>query len=425
MMIQVRQCDRCSPEKSDQVDVLRDLVDWPGRTVDDISRQIHAYGTLKDKAKQEADKRLSQRPSKLQEYEQRLKDYEEAMSLQAAEQLLDGEEADEVADRILSDKVRTELEAAANSLRYQPDDVDYRDVESVLEEFREKGYLDIEKGKVTITSKGARLLADQALAGLMRKLACIDTGTHMTEEIGYGAEVSTSSRPYQIGDEYTYADIERTLLNTLERGSNIQDGLKADDFRIFEPQHQTRIAAGIIVDISASMLSDGKLGAAIEASLALMQLIGRDPKDSLRAFTFSEKVKQIPPWALANEATGGGSTDIRAAMRTYRVVSQHDKGDRQAYLITDAEPNTEDGSYVGFENAMTGVINEAMRFRDAGITLNVIMLSESPALKEFARGLARKNLGRVLFTTAKDLGKTVIEDYLRTKSAAKHKPWGY
>lgn len=413
-------CDRCSGEKSQQADILRDLIDWPSRTVDDISRQIHAYDSLQERARQEAEKRLSQRPSKLQQCEQQLKDYEEQVSMDAVDMLLQGQDVDDVADKIMSDKVRAQLEAAANALRYQPEEIDYRDVEAVLEEFKQRGLLEIDKGRVSITSRGARLLADQALTGLLNKLAAVEMGTHTTRDTGFGAEVTARSRQYEPGDEYAYADIERTMITVLERNRAFNQ-MKPEDFRIFETQHQTRIAAGIIVDVSASMLSDGKLGAAIEASLALAQLISRDPKDSLKAFTFSEKVRQIPPWAMANEATGGGSTDIRAAMRTFRKAALAEKGDKQAYLITDAEPNTEDGAYIGFENAMAGVVDEALRYREMGITLNVIMLSESAALKEFARGLARKNLGRVLFTSPRSLGRTVIEDYLRAKSAAKSK----
>ena len=129
-------------------------------------------------------------------------------------------------------------------------------------------------------------------------------------------------------------------------------------------------------------------------------------------------MKHVAPWDVVNEVMGKGSTDIRAGMRAFRISARHERGDKQAYLITDAEPNTEDGVYVGFQRAISGVLQEALHYRQDGITLNIIMLDQRPSLKEFARGLARKNLGRVLFTTPDDLGTVIIEDYLKAKVAS-------
>jgi Ca-activated chloride channel family protein len=130
---------------------------------------------------------------------------------------------------------------------------------------------------------------------------------------------------------------------------------------------------------------------------------------------FSETVKEIPSWAILNEALSGGSTDIRAALRTFRDSVRAEKGDRQAYLITDTDPNTEDGMFVGFEKAAVGVVEEALRYRQDGVGLNIIMLDDSPHLKQLASALARKNLGRVFFTSPHKLGQVIVEDYLRTK----------
>jgi uncharacterized protein with von Willebrand factor type A (vWA) domain len=90
-------------------------------------------------------------------------------------------------------------------------------------------------------------------------------------------------------------------------------------------------------------------------------------------------------------------------------------GDRQAYLITDTDPNTEDGRFVGFEKAAIGVIDEALHYRQDGIGLNIIMMDDSPHLKLLASALAKKNLGKVFFTSPHELGRVIVEDYLRTK----------
>jgi uncharacterized protein with von Willebrand factor type A (vWA) domain len=66
-----------------------------------------------------------------------------------------------------------------------------------------------------------------------------------------------------------------------------------------------------------------------------------------------------------------------------------------------------------------GVLREAMVYQREGITLNIIMLDNTPHLKEFATILAKRNLGRVFFAEPKDLGKVLVEDYLRSRNKQK------
>ncbi len=412
-MVEVEYCTRCSLGQPEESRILREIARSSSRSIQDIGRQLYRYNSIREKAREQAERRLEQRGKRLAEYQQQLKQYEEGLSFDALEQLLQGEDASQIAERIAADKVRRELEQAINSLKYQPDDIDYQDVEAALREYEQQGYIDIQGGKIRITSKGARLLAKQALKRALENLAKKEVGPHPIKEIGYGSEVSTYSRRYEPGDEYELVDIEKTLLNALERSRKLS--LKPEDFQVFDPMHQTRMCAGVIIDESGSMQGDNKIEAAIEASLALSELIRREPKDSLRVFTFSEKVRQIPYWEIVNAVVGKGSTDIRAAMIAFRTSVVYEKGDKQAYLITDSEPNTENGAYVGFERAMEGVLQEALRYRENGITLNIIMLDQRPQLKEFARILAKKNLGRVLFTTPHNLETVVVEEYLKAK----------
>ncbi len=65
---------------------------------------------------------------------------------------------------------------------------------------------------------------------------------------------------------------------------------------------------------------------------------------------------------------------------------------------------------------MPGVINEALRYRQEGVGLNIIMLDENMKLRNLASTMARKNLGRVFFTSPDRLGQVVVEDYLRARS---------
>jgi uncharacterized protein with von Willebrand factor type A (vWA) domain len=412
-MVEIEWCTRCSTKEPEANRILRELTHSSNRSIESIRRQLYRHQAIKEKAEALAEKRQQAQDYRLKNYQQQLKEYEEKLSLQALEELLQGKPNEQIAQSIINDKLRQELEQAINSLKYQPREVDSDDIELALKEYEQQGYLELEGGKFRITSRGAKLMAKQALRKALEGLTKREIGPHSIKEAGYGSEISLTSRKYQLGDEYELVDIEKTVLNALERSGRVS--LEVGDFQIFETQHQTRLCAGLLIDESGSMQGGGKIEAAIDASLALAELISRQPKDSLKVCIFADRVIPIATWEIVNQVIGKGSTDIQAVMHAFRRKVIHQKGDKQAYLITDSEPNTEDGIYVGFERAMEGVLKEAQRYRECGITLNIVMLDERPPLQEFARILARKNLGRVFFTSPANLGKAIIEDYLRIR----------
>ena len=190
--------------------------------------------------------------------------------------------------------------------------------------------------------------------------------------------------------------------------------LKVEDFQVYEEIHETKICAGLVIDNSGSMRGE-KVNAARDAGLALSELIRKEPKAKLKVYVFSDRVREIPHYDISNAGCSGGNTDMRSAMQVVRKAMITEKSNKQVYLVTDTEPNTERGAYIGFNEAVGGVLEEALRYRQDGITLNVIMLDQNPLLKEFASMLAKRNLGRVFFTSPHALGEVVVEDYLATK----------
>ncbi|MEE8354409.1 MAG: hypothetical protein V3S09_01150, partial [Candidatus Bathyarchaeia archaeon] len=160
----------------------------------------------------------------------------------------------------------------------------------------------------------------------------------------------------------------------------------------------------------------GKLEAAVETGLALAELMrSQFPEDRLKIMAFSEEVREVAPWELPELVVPMGYTDIRGALRQFRLSVAHEAGNKQAHLITDSAPNFEDGEYVGFERALAGVIEEAQRYRAAGIVLNIVMLDDDEKLREMAKAVARQNLGRVFFVKPGQLGDALVEDYLMSK----------
>jgi Ca-activated chloride channel family protein len=406
-------CTRCQINTPGEF--LRELAYSKNRSLRDILKRAQQKqdSYLHRVSSEHATQRQREDVARLQQYESELRQLEENAAYDALDKIMQGKEIDEIVLLMLTDEARKSLEEKINALKWKPQDMSEDDVRQALREYERQGYIEIHEGSVRITSKGAKRLASNALQRILQSLGRKEVGAHSIEEMGFGSEVSAYTRHYEAGDDYSSVNIEKTAINALERSGRLK--LELDDFEVHEEVHQSRLCAGLIIDESGSMRSNHKLEAAIDTALALSELMAREPEDSLRIFVFSDRVEEIPAWALVNDVLSSGSTDIRAALRTFRNNVRTETGDRQAYLITDTDPNTEDGRFVGFEKAAVGVIEEALCYRQDGVGLNIIMMDETPHLKLLASALARKNLGKVFFTSPHKLGQVIVEDYLRTK----------
>ena len=411
------QQSKCLPIGLEDDTTLSEIAHLRNRSLEDLVKQVEfGESSLREKVGRFARERLQEKLRQQAEYVQRLKQHQEQMSYQVMDKAFQDKDADDIIDNMVADALWKELTQKIKQLEYQPNELTAEDVESSLQEYIERGELQIEEGKIKITPKGARKLANQILRKILKNLGDPQLGPHGVDQTGYGAWISLTSRKYEIGDEYARIDFEKTLLNALERkqrtGNKIR--LELEDFQFCEEIHQTKMVAGIIIDKSGSMRGD-KFSAAIDTSLALSELIRREPEDTLKVYLFSHNVEEIPYYDIVNVGSPQGFTDITAALHAFRRGTSNVQGDKQAYLITDSEPNTENGRFVGFDKAAASVVQEALYYRKAGITLNLIMLDESAKLKQLASLLARQSIGRVFFTCPLKLEGVVIEDYLSYK----------
>lgn len=411
-LLECHYCTRC--HLIEESDLLSQIAASEKRSLQDIIGQAQRKDLpINTALNRQRDKRLKESQKRLELIEMELEQLEEEMSYNALDELLEGENVDMVSGIILDDDRRQGLIEEIRELKWQPEDLTEDDVRAVFQQYQHDGYIDIKNGKVQVTSRGAKHLATKALERIMLTLKNKDIGSHTTDETGFGSLLSLYTRPYEAGDDYSVIDIEKSLLNSVRRRGTLT--FDVPDLEVHDEIHESKLSAGLLIDKSSSMKNDGKLAAASETALALSALIGRDPKEKFRVFVFSETVKEIPVWNIVNEMGGGGATDIRSAMRVFRQSMRGETGEKQAYLITDTEPNTEDGHYVGFETAMQGLVEEALLFRRAGIGLNIVMLDENPKLKKLASVMAEKNVGRVFFTSPKGLGQVLVEDYLKRR----------
>ena len=399
----------CSDFSNQQFEMLREIAKMQmGHGLDYDSK-------IMDRARDRARRRFEEAQLRRAEAEAELEEREAEQMLRAMERLLESDEdPGEALEAIERDEERRRLGAEVEDLGREPQGLTREDFEEVLSEFDRKGLTHARRPKIALTSKGAQLLGRGFLTQILQRLSRHGVGPHRIEDVGHGPWPASTLRPYEVGDPYERISIERSLLAALERGGGFS--LRLGDFRVFEAIHRAEVQFGILVDQSASMNRGGKVEAAVETALAIYELMRvQFPEDRLRVFAFSEDVREAEPWELPGIAVPMGYTDVRAALRSYRRAVAYEAGNKQAHLITDSAPNFEDGEYVGFVKALTGVMEEARLYRASGIVLNIVMLDEDPELREMAKAVARQNLGRVFFTRPGSLGEAVVEDYLASK----------
>jgi uncharacterized protein with von Willebrand factor type A (vWA) domain len=338
----------------------------------------------------------------------------ERFSHRLLEELAAGGDLDQLLEEYLGDDCKRQLEEELAMMDHAQETVGPEDMKNSLREYVEQELIEVNEDGIRITPKGSNRLARYVLRQLWEKLSPTRTGTNETKGEGFGVSEGFASRAHEYGDEFHRIDMEETLLSALEKGRNGPERIEFDwdDLMVRETMEDSKLSVGLIVDESGSMNGD-KIHAAMDICLALSQVIKRNSRDKMRLFLFSSQVREVAYWDILNMTLSGGTTDIRGALRRFRAMSTGERADKQVYLITDSEPNCEDGKYIGFEKATLGVIQEAILFQREGITLNIIMLDNTPHLAEFASLLAKRNLGRVFFAEPKDLGRVVMEDYLR------------
>ena len=286
------------------------------------------------------------------------------------------------------------------------------DVKNCLEKFVKNGDIVLSQGKINITRRGAL-----KYAGLLKlKLDNLDrkrTGAHKIKKTGDGYYKAPYSRKIIFGDMFKHVDMNKTLMKSLVRNiqqhNKVQILLEPEDFYIHDKTFEARMCIGLVIDESASM-GDDKRSAAIDICMSLVRL--KKPGDVLKVFLYASQVREIDLWDIMNIHLAGGTTDMKEALCVSRNILKREKGDKQIYLITDAEPNTENGKYIGFEKAISGVKKEAMLCKRDNITMHIVMLDNNSKLQQFAAHLARINAGRVFFTSPSNSGGVVIKDYM-------------
>jgi len=303
-----------------------------------------------------------------------------------------------------------------------------RDLERELEA---QGYLARGDDGLRLTARAVRRLGQTALKRVFAELDAAGTGDHADVRPGAADEPTGLSRPWVFGDELPI-DTPRTVGNALSRASSGRAGvprggvtLAVEDFEVTETERRTSAAVALCVDLSFSMVQDGRWGPMKQTALALNHLIEtRFRQDALQVIGFSRLARRLTAVQLAEvEPEGVQGTNLQhALLLAARHLRRHPDAEPVVLVVTDGEPTAHLGGHgeAFFHwpstpqtiRATVAQVDELARY---GATINTFMLGDDPGLARFVDAMARRAGGRVFTPDIGRLGEYVVADYLRAR----------
>jgi uncharacterized protein with von Willebrand factor type A (vWA) domain len=201
--------------------------------------------------------------------------------------------------------------------------------------------------------------------------------------------------------------------------------LVVDDFEVVETERRTTAAVALCVDMSFSMVQEGRWAPMKQTALALTHLVQtRYRQDALQIIGFDRTARRLSAVELAEvEPEWVQGTNLQhALMLAGRHLRRHPDAEPVVLVVTDGEPTAhlgEDGDPVfqwpTTEQTLRASIAQVDELRRAGAVLNIFMLGDDPGLARFVDAVARRAGGRVFTPSLDRLGEYVVADYLSTR----------
>ncbi|MEU7981547.1 VWA domain-containing protein [Micromonospora sp. NPDC049081] len=318
-----------------------------------------------------------------------------------------------------------DVEAVARTLgRDAADDV--RRLRELERELRRQGWVGRAADGLTLSPKALRRLAGTALRRVFADLTAGPRGQHDLRTAGAAGEVSGASRQWEYGDEQPL-DVVRTLTRAVRRaGPTVPLQLAVEDFEVVETERRASAAVALCVDLSYSMVSQGRWGPMKQTALALSHLMAtRFPQDALQIVGFGREAVTLTQRELAAvEPDMEQGTNLQHALRLAgRHLRRHPGAEPVVLVVTDGEPTAhldpDDGEayfhWPTLPETVQATIREVDRLARAGVTLNLFLLGDDPGLRRFMDAVAKRSRGRLFTPDLGDLGEYVVSDYLRSR----------
>ncbi|MGR6317442.1 VWA domain-containing protein [Micromonospora soli] len=318
-----------------------------------------------------------------------------------------------------------DVDAVARTLgRDAADDV--RRLRELERELRRQGWVTRDADGLTLSPKALRRLAGTALRRVFADLTAGPRGQHDLRSAGAAGEVSGASRQWEYGDEQPL-DVVRTLTRAVRRaGPGVPVQLAVEDFEVVETERRASAAVALCVDLSYSMISQGRWGPMKQTALALSHLMAtRFPQDALQIIGFGRQAMPLTQQELAAvEPDLEQGTNLQHALRLAgRHLRRHPGAEPVVLVVTDGEPTAhldpEDGEayfhWPPLPETIEATVREVDKLTRYGATLNLFMLGDDPGLRRFVDAVARRSKGRMFTPDLDDLGEYVVSDYLRAR----------
>lgn len=301
-------------------------------------------------------------------------------------------------------------------------------LQRAMRALRDQGFIDREGRRLTLSTKGIRRIGQLALRDIFAQLRQTPTfGAHREASVARGGDREETSTPWQPGQAVSL-HLPNTLRNAVRRnGPGTPLRLHPDDFEVEEYEASRRAATVFAIDLSLSMAMRGNLVPAKKMVLALTQLIqSRFPRDFVSVVGFGERASElrledIP--ALTIDYNYG--TNLQHALALSRHLMRNETGDRQIVVVTDGEPTAHlsaDGepffSWPPVRETLERTMAEVVRCTKAGITINTFALDIERTQFPFVEQIAKVNHGRLFYTDVDDLGRYVLDDFVRQRRAS-------
>jgi uncharacterized protein with von Willebrand factor type A (vWA) domain len=201
--------------------------------------------------------------------------------------------------------------------------------------------------------------------------------------------------------------------------------LDIEDFEVTETERRTSAAVALCVDLSFSMVQDGRWGPMKQTALALNHLIEtRFRQDALQVVGFHRLARRLTPVQLAQaEPEWVQGTNLQhALLLAARHLRRHPDAEPVVLVVTDGEPTahlTGEGhatfSWPTTPETVRATIAQVDELSRYGATINTFMLGEDVGLRRFVDAMARRAGGRVFTPDIGRLGEYVVADYLQVR----------
>jgi uncharacterized protein with von Willebrand factor type A (vWA) domain len=315
---------------------------------------------------------------------------------------------------------------------------DLRALQELERELERQGFVTSGDDGLRLTPRAVRRLGETALKRVFAQIEAHGSGDHDDHRTGSADEPTGLTRPWAFGDDLPL-DAVRTVSNAVRRGgvSTSPGGSRAapatrgrarllvEDFEVVETERRTSAAVALCVDLSFSMVHEGRWGPMKQTALALSHLVQtRFRQDALEIIGFNLYARRLSPVQLADvEPEWVQGTNLQhALMLATRHLRRHPEAEPVVLVVTDGEPTAHlhpDGTPV-FRwpttretlRATVAQVDETVRW---GAALNLFMLGEDPGLARFVDAVARRAGGRVFTPDIGRLGEYVVADYLRAR----------